>query len=169
MESPELERLYDVHAAGLFHYLMGFTRSEPDARDLIQEVFIKLARLPLGQAAWQNERAYLYRLAHNLALDWMRRSQVKSRLHERCREDAEGQVEDGTDPDAGEFANCLQAAFAELPDEQRTVAQLRLWEGLSFEEISETQGIPLNTAASRFRYALEKLRALLRPIYGELQ
>ena len=56
-----------------------------------------------------------------------------------------------------------------LPDDQRTVVQLRLWDGLTFEEIAEAQGIPLNTAASRYRYGLEKLRTLLRPLYKELQ
>ncbi len=47
--------------------------------------------------------------------------------------------------------------------------QLKLWDGLTFEEIAEAQKIPLNTAASRYRYGLDKLRTLLRPIYEELQ
>ena len=65
------------------------------------------------------------------------------------------------------FGQALERA--QLFDEQRTVAQLKLWEGLTFEEIAEAQDIPMNTAASRYRYALDKLRTLLRPIYGELQ
>ena len=56
-----------------------------------------------------------------------------------------------------------------LPDEQRTIIQLKLWDGLTFEESAEAQGVPLNTAASRYRYGLEKLRTLLRPLYEELQ
>ena len=73
------------------------------------------------------------------------------------------------DPDQAEFAKRLEAALALLPMEQRSVAQLKLWDGLTFEEIAEVQGIPLNTAASRYRYALEKLRSELRPLYDELK
>jgi RNA polymerase sigma-70 factor (ECF subfamily) len=45
---------------------------------------------------------------------------------------------------------------------------LKLWEGLTFEQIAEALDIPANTAASRYRYGLDKLRGLLRPIYEEL-
>ena len=86
MHAAELERLYDAHASGLFHYLHGFTKQEGDARDLLQEVFIKLARMRLTEAAWQNERAFLYRLAHNLAIDWLRRSGTRHRAIERRQE-----------------------------------------------------------------------------------
>jgi RNA polymerase sigma-70 factor (ECF subfamily) len=169
MDSAELSRLYDAHAAGLYYYLLGFAKAEADARDLLQEVFIRLAKVRPMDAAWQNERAFLYRIAHNLAVDWLRQRRTKDRVLEECAEDAAGRFDPGGDPDAREFAAQLRAAFQELPDEQRCVAQLKLWEGLTFEEISEAQGIPLNTAASRYRYALDKLRTLLRPIYGELQ
>jgi RNA polymerase sigma-70 factor (ECF subfamily) len=73
------------------------------------------------------------------------------------------------DPDQAEMAKRLTQALAGLPLEQRSVAQLKLWDGLTFEEIAEVQGIPLNTAASRYRYALEKLRSELRPLYDELK
>ena len=73
------------------------------------------------------------------------------------------------DPDAALLARGFADAMKTLPDEQRTIVQLKLWDGLTFEDIAETQGIPLNTAASRYRYALEKLRTLLRPLYEELQ
>jgi RNA polymerase sigma-70 factor (ECF subfamily) len=46
---------------------------------------------------------------------------------------------------------------------------LKLWEGLTFEEIAGTLEIPVNTAASRYRYGLDKLRDRLRPLYDEIQ
>ena len=49
------------------------------------------------------------------------------------------------------------------------MAHLKLWLDMTFEEIAETQGIPLNTAASRYRYAIDKLRTRLRPLYDEIQ
>jgi RNA polymerase sigma-70 factor (ECF subfamily) len=55
-----------------------------------------------------------------------------------------------------------------LPQEQMAVVQLRLFDGLTFEEIAAVQSVPLNTAVSRWRYALERLRAILRPLYEEI-
>jgi RNA polymerase sigma-70 factor (ECF subfamily) len=73
------------------------------------------------------------------------------------------------DPDSETFRRELDAAFAELPPEQRAVVHLKLWEEMTFESISRTLDIPLNTAASRYRYGLDKLRARLRPLYAEIQ
>ena len=53
--------------------------------------------------------------------------------------------------------------------EQRSVVHLKLWEGLTFEAIADVLEIPPNTAASRFRYGLDKLRERLRPLYEEIK
>jgi RNA polymerase sigma-70 factor (ECF subfamily) len=164
--APTLPELYDAHAAGLFHYFTSFTGEEADAKDLLQELFIKLARqsIPSGIV---NLRAWLLRLAHHQAIDWLRRHRVRRRAEEETPLVEMFAAQD--DPDQAELARHLTRALAVLPLEQRSVAQLKLWDGLTFEEIAEVQGIPLNTAASRYRYALEKLRSELRPLYDELK
>jgi len=58
---------------------------------------------------------------------------------------------------------------ARLPLEQQSVVRLRLWQELTFQEIAAVQGIPLNTAASRYRYAVATLRDQLKPLYEELK
>lgn len=162
--ASDLERLYDLHAAGLFHYLRGFAGSEGDARDLLKGLFVKLAG-EAPPADLRSERAWLHRMAHNLAIDHLRRMR-----HRRVDSSTRGEAMFGEtlDPDAAAIASRMEEALGELPVEQRSVFQLKLWEGLTFEEIAEAQGIPLNTAASRYRYALEKMRAQLRPLYDEL-
>jgi RNA polymerase sigma-70 factor (ECF subfamily) len=55
-----------------------------------------------------------------------------------------------------------------LPEDQRIVAHLKLWEGLTFDAIAQLLDISPNTAASRYRYGVDKLRTLLRPLYNEL-
>jgi RNA polymerase sigma-70 factor (ECF subfamily) len=167
MNDRQLERIYDAHASGLFHYLVTFTKTETEARDLLQELFIKLARG--AKVEMQSEKAFLYRQAHNLAIDWLRRRQARWDSEERLLRELEGGSQAGVDPDAALLARSFAGALEELPPEQRTIVQLRLWDGLTFEEIAAAQGIPLNTAASRYRYALDKLRTRLRPIYEELQ
>jgi RNA polymerase sigma-70 factor (ECF subfamily) len=73
------------------------------------------------------------------------------------------------DPDEKTFRQELAAALAELPPEQRAVTHLKLWGGLTFEEIAAALEIPPNTTASRYRYALDKLRDRLRPLYEEIK
>jgi RNA polymerase sigma-70 factor (ECF subfamily) len=63
----------------------------------------------------------------------------------------------------------LANALAELPPDQRVIVHLKLWEGLTFDAIAETLEISPNTAASRYRYGLDKLRDRLRPIYDEIK
>ncbi|MGV3662471.1 MAG: RNA polymerase sigma factor [Prosthecobacter sp.] len=165
--APTLPELYDAHAAGLFHYFTSFTGAEADAKDLLQELFIKLGRQTVPQGIG-NMRAWLLRLAHHQAIDWLRRHSVRRRAEEEAQAPVE-MFAPQDDPDQVELARRLSLALTVLPLEQRSVAQLKLWDGLTFEEIAEVQGIPLNTAASRYRYALEKLRSELRPLYDELK
>ena len=69
----DLERLYDEHAQSLYAFLLNLTRDEADTRDLLQEIFVKLAREPRLLDGVREERAFLIRLAHNAAIDLMRR------------------------------------------------------------------------------------------------
>lgn len=62
------------------------------------------------------------------------------------------------DPDEQTFCEALSQALGQLPADQRAVVHLKLWEGLTFDEIAGTLDIPPNTAASRYRYGLDKLR-----------
>jgi len=163
-----LERLYDEHAGALFAFLLNFTRAEADARDLLQEVFIKLAREPQRLAGIREERAFLMRLAHNAAVDLMRRRTVR----DRTREGFSAEISPfamADDPDEQLFRQELSAALGELPAEQRAVVLLKLWEGLTFEEIARVLDLPPNTAASRYRYGLDKLRERLRLLYEEIK
>lgn len=172
MASPAktLDELHAAYAAGLFRYLLGLVQCEADASDLLQELFIKLAaRLPGRAAVVENERAWLWRMAHNLAVDWLRHHGTRRGAELRSAAEPARLFAPEADPDATEFTRQVEAALAALPVEQRSVVQMKLWEGLTLEEIAAAQGLSLNTAASRYRYALEKLRGVLRPLYEEIQ
>ena len=66
-----------------------------------------------------------------------------------------------------ENALALQAALADVPDEQREVLILRIWGQMTFEEAASALDISPNTAASRYRYALAKLKERLKPLGKE--
>jgi RNA polymerase sigma-70 factor, ECF subfamily len=165
----DFERLYDEHAQALFAFLLNFTRHEADTRDLLQEVFLKLANRPELLHGVRDERAFLLRLAHNLAIDLIRRRGTREKHHEQLAGETIALFAPAAQPDETAFRAVLSAALGELPADQRAAVHLKLWEGLTFEQIAELLAIPLNTAASRYRYGLDKLRQRLRPLYDEIK
>jgi RNA polymerase sigma-70 factor (ECF subfamily) len=170
MSSREfLTRLYDDHAQALFAFLLNFTRDEAETKDVLQDLFCKLAGEPGVLEGVGNERAFLIRLAHNRAIDAMRRRRSREKSRDRLALEPTGLFAAAGDPDERVFRESLAEALGELPADQRAVVHLKLWEGLTFEAIAETLEIPLNTAASRYRYGLDKLRERLRPLYEEIQ
>jgi RNA polymerase sigma-70 factor (ECF subfamily) len=117
----------------------------------------------------REERAFLLRLVHNVSIDRVRRRETRERSYERLARETTSLFALAPDPDEQAFRDALSKALSELPAEQRAVVHLKLWEGLTFEAIAEALGIPLYTAASRYRYGLDKLRQRLRPLYEEIK
>ena len=167
--SADLEGLYDNHAQALFAFLLNFTRDDADTRDLLQEVFVKLARHPDLLAGVREERAFLIRLAHNAAIDLIRRRGTRERNYDQLAAESVSPFPPTNDLDEQSFHVALTDALGELPADQRAVVHLKLWEGLTFKQIAAALDLPPNTAASRYRYGLDKLRAHLRPLYEEIK
>ena len=161
----DLERLYDDHAQAVFGFLLNLTRNEEDTRDLLQELFVKLSRQPALMANARDPRAYLLRLAHNAAIDLFRRRAVR----EKYQDEALELFAESPDPDEKAFREAVSLALETLPAEQRAVVHLKLWEDMTFDAIAEVLNVSINTAASRYRYALDKLRDRLRPLYDEIK
>ena len=169
MPPQDLEQLYDRHAAGLFAFLMTLIRDESETRDILQEIFIRLARRPDLLAGVQREREFLLRLAHNQAIDQLRRRNSRARAHTAMGQEATSPFAPASDPDQAAYRDQLADALGELPEEQRAVVHLKLWEGLTFDAIASLLGLSPNTAASRYRYGVDKLRERLRPLYDEIR
>lgn len=127
MKMPaDIERLYDAHAQALFAFLLNFTRDEADTRDLLQETFVKLAREPKLLSGVRSERAFLIRLAHNSAIDLIRRRGTRERTKENFAAEIISPFAPTNDPDEKTFRDELSFALGELPEEQR---------GCSFETL----------------------------------
>jgi len=167
--APNIERIYDDHASALFAFLLNLLRNEADTQDVLQELFVKLTRRPRLFDGVRDERGFLLRLAHNLSIDLMRRRGTREKNYEQLARERVGLFDASPNPDEQTFREKLSEALGELPPDQRAVVHLKLWEKLTFEAIAETLEISLNTAASRYRYGLDKLRERLRPIYDEIQ
>jgi RNA polymerase sigma-70 factor (ECF subfamily) len=167
--TPDMQRLYDHHAPALFAFLLNLLRNEADTRDVLQELFVKVARRPGLMAEARDERALLLRLAHNAAIDLIRRRGTRERNYQQMASELLELFAKSAEPDEQVFREKLAEALGELPPDQRAVVHLKLWEALTFADVAEILEIPLNTAASRYRYGIDKLRERLRPLYDEIK
>lgn len=147
--------LYDRCAARLLAVARSLTASPTDAEDAVQQTFFDLyrSRRSLGRA--ERPEAYAMVAVRNAAA----RLSAQRRPGSLPMPEQELAGESATGAPEGEPA--LALALARLSREQREVVALKLEGGLTFAEIGSTLGIPPNTAASRYRYALERLRAHL--------
>jgi RNA polymerase sigma-70 factor (ECF subfamily) len=145
--------LYRRYAPALHLYAQALTRDADAARDLVQETFVRA----MDAAGLRGSvRPMLYTIARNLAADERRKADVRRRarplLALAARADA---------PAPSHDAEAVSQALDALPDEQREAVVLKIYAGLGFAEIAELTGVSTATAASRYRYAIEKLAALL--------
>ncbi|MBI3947695.1 MAG: sigma-70 family RNA polymerase sigma factor [Armatimonadetes bacterium] len=156
----QLADLYDRHAGALYRYARALTGSAEDAEDAVQEVFCRAARHPARLERVRDARAYLLTAVRNAARSTLRGRRRRSDLETALPEDLA--VAAAPDPGIGVVdALALREAFAALPVEQREVLALKVFEGMTFREIAATTRASQNTVASRYRYAIEKLRRAL--------
>jgi RNA polymerase sigma-70 factor (ECF subfamily) len=97
----------------------------------------------------------------------MRRRAAHDRATQRAADEPSDIFAPVDETGSRDFRDAVASALRELPEQQRAVVHLKLWEDMTFGEIAATLGISANTAASRYRYALDKLGDLLRPLHDE--
>lgn len=147
----------DEHGATLVLLARQWVASRADAEDVVQEAFVRFWR---SRERIDDPTAYLYACVKHCALDRQRGQ------HRRCRRElatarpeAESLLVAPVEQD--ERRVVIEAALGSLPENQAEVLVLKIWGGLSFPQIAAALGISVNTAASRYRYALAKLREQL--------
>jgi RNA polymerase sigma-70 factor (ECF subfamily) len=157
--SLNLDELFERHGESLYRYLIFKLASAEDAEDVLQEAFCRFARYDLRWKLVRNPQAFVFKIARNEANRFLRR---KLGRREGERMIATGGIGAFTAafmaPDEPSADLLLQRA-QELPVEQKEVVYLKIFDGLTFQEIASVCGVSANTAASRYRYGIEKLRA----------
>lgn len=154
-----LDLIYENLAGDLYNYLAGIMCSIHDAEEVLQELFIKIAEKKRMLAEAESVKAYLLRMAANMANDRLRsykRKADKQESYEIFIEAAEK---------GGEAANDeieeLNCALSKISTEQREAVTMKFFMGRTFQEMADCLGISINTAASRCRRALEELKKIL--------
>jgi RNA polymerase sigma-70 factor (ECF subfamily) len=154
MNHAEVLRLYEEKGPALLGYACALLGARASAQDVLHTVFLKLMN---EKETISDPVPYVYRALRNTALNVQRQ---ESRLIPLGDEAA------WFEPISlmSEVALAVQEALRALPSEQREVVVLHIWSEMTFGEIAALIRIPSDTAASRYRYALSKLRELLRPL-----
>lgn len=153
-----IEELYDRHGEALFRFLVFRLGSTQDAEDVLQEAFCRFARYDLRWRLIRNVRAFVFRVARNEANRLLRR-RLGRREGERMifAGAVQGWAAAFAPPDDPGLSRLLDR-MAALPAEQKEVIYLKAVDGLTFKEIGSACGISANTAASRYRYGIARLR-----------
>ena len=157
--------LYTRHKGGVYRYLLRLSRDAAVAEELFQDVWTNLIRARAGYTVQARFATYLYRLAHNRWIDHYRKSRPGT-VVSLDEEDGEAPLDPPDEReipqdealDARRQAARLMELIAELPAAQREAFLLQQEGGMSVEEIAQATGVTRETAKSRLRYAMSKLR-----------
>lgn len=171
-DATAFDVLYDRHKGGVFRYLLRHGSGNA-AEELAHDVWASLIRVRAQYRATAKFTTYLYRLAHNRLIDFYRaegRAEFVSRDGDEAADDlvAAQAGPRGEQPEvqveSRDIAQRIRAALVALPAVQREAFLLQQEGGLSVAEIAEATGVPEETAKSRLRYAITKLRAQLKDL-----
>jgi RNA polymerase sigma-70 factor (ECF subfamily) len=166
-----LRRIYQKYRCELFTIGVALVGDRDLAEDCLQDVFVRLAESAGRIRVAGNLKAYLASCVVNRARDQVRREVKRvgcvGATPCGCPGQARGPAPTASAPSPAqqlvndERAAAMLDAIGQLPGEQREVFVLHAQAGLSFRDIAATQGVPLRTTHSRYRYAIGKLRELL--------
>lgn len=169
-EEEHFETLVARYQTRLYRFISRFTRDSEDARDVAQEVFLKVYGALDGFDPRYRFSTWLFRIAGNAAIDHLRRRRGRTvPLETPPDEDGETRGIDPRDerPDPLEdlsrrrLRQAIDAAIERLPDDYRELISLRHYGELPYEEIAELKGMPLGTVKNKLFRARQALRDLL--------
>lgn len=167
MTDKTLKGLFLAHRRELQAYLTEKLKDADTAADLTQEAFLRYAEQnPARAAVVLNGRSYLYRTAHNLAVDYIRqkaRQKTDTSAHDDMANVADDRPSQEDETDSRQKLERLRSIVAELPERTRQIFLLNRVEGLSYAETAERLGISESSVQKHLAKALLHVTKRLRP------
>lgn len=160
-DAGAFDALYGRHRGGVFRYVLRLCGARAVAEELFQDIWLQLVRARESYVARARFTTYLYRIAHNRVIDHFRATRG---AHFDYDENvaADMLAPRGADPavaaESREAAHRLLQAIEALPPAQREAFLLQQETDMTLEEIAEATGVSRETAKSRLRYALGRLK-----------
>lgn len=168
-DESALKTLITRHEKRVFSYIMISVKNRELAEDIFQDTFIKVINT-LRSGNYKEEGKFVQwvmRIANNLKIDYFRKMQ-RMPVFEGNGDFDIFDVIYGTDPSVEQkmiteqIYEELRVLITMLPDEQREVLEMRIYNDISFKDIAEITGVSINTALGRMRYALINLRKIIK-------
>lgn len=154
-----LETAYEKYADDLYRYALMILTDHGAAEDAVQLAFMKTLKLGKRMLEICSLNDYLRIAVRNACYGMIKKRQ---RLGNKLKTAPFRPLLEKLDEDTGEqYRDLIEDAIRKLPPEQREVLHMKAYEGKTFSEIGEMTGVSVNTAASRYRYAMDKLREML--------
>jgi len=167
-EEAVLETLISRHRDKIFGFIYSKVRNQELTEDLFQDTLFKVVRT-LKKGRYNEEGKFLswvIRIAHNIIIDYYRKNNKMKKVYDTEEFSLFDILHDGS-LDAEnqmirqQLIEKIRVLIEMLPYEQKEVLKLRMYEELSFQEISEQTGVSINTALGRMRYALINIRRII--------
>ena len=168
-DESALKTLITRHEKKVFSYIMLSVKNRELAEDIFQDTFIKVINT-LRSGNYKEEGKFVQwvmRIANNLKIDYFRKMQRMPAFEGNGDFDIFDVIY-GTDPSVEQkmiteqIYEELRLLITMLPDEQREVLEMRIYNDISFKDIAEITGVSINTALGRMRYALINLRKIIK-------
>jgi RNA polymerase sigma-70 factor (ECF subfamily) len=168
-DEVSLKHLINRHQKKIFSYILMSVKNRELAEDIFQDTFIKVINT-LKSENYKEEGKFLQwvmRIANNLKIDYYRKVQ-RMPVFESNTDFNIFDVLNGTDPSVEQkiiteqIYSDVKNLVQYLPEEQREVLEMRIYDDVSFKDIAEITGVSINTALGRMRYALINLRKLIK-------
>lgn len=163
-----LSILINRHQSKIYGFIYSKLSDRDISDDIFQDTFIKVIKT-LKSNSYNEEGKFLpwvMRISHNLIIDHYRRTK-KMPMNRETEEFSIFSIMSDNVPNieskiiTAQVENDLRKLIEELPDEQKEVLMMRMYQDLSFKEISEMTGVSINTALGRMRYAIMNLRKVI--------
>jgi RNA polymerase sigma-70 factor (ECF subfamily) len=160
--------LINRHQSKIYGFIYSKLSDRDISDDIFQDTFIKVIKT-LKSNSYNEEGKFLpwvMRISHNLIIDHYRRNK-KMPMYRETEEFSIFSIMSDNVPNiesqliTSQVENDLRKLIEELPAEQKEVLMMRMYQDLSFKEISETTGVSINTALGRMRYAIMNLRKVI--------
>lgn len=167
-DESALATLITRHESKIYGFIYSKIADRDISDDIFQDTFIKVIKT-LKSNSYNEEGKFLpwvMRIAHNLIIDHFRKNKkmpmfreteefsIFSIMSDNCQTIENQMISDQVEMD-------LKRLIEELPEDQKEVLMMRIYQDLSFKEISELTGVSINTALGRMRYALMNLRKVI--------
>lgn len=167
-----LQFLLEKHQSQIFHYILSKIKNRDLSNDIFQDTFIKVIRT-LKSGNYNEEGKFLpwvMRIAHNLVIDHFRRESKVRMISESSSNTEEFNIfsvirDEGLNVEQQISKNELEAQVSNfidyLPESQRDILMMRIYQDMSFKEIAQIKEISINTALGRMRYAVMNIRKMM--------